>query len=128
MNDECFSTGTQKAKRYVKKALSFAVDSGYLIPNSKGTVLRVAPSLSGFTLLGRRAEPEARRRRRRMRRGEGALKKSERKELRQKGSPAKDRISPHSRKDPASSSAEKTKRRGKQETKKSKSSGSTGKT
>ncbi|OAD53317.1 hypothetical protein WN48_10481 [Eufriesea mexicana] len=62
--------GKRQAKRYIRKALSFGVTSGYLIPaDSKGQVIRVSPMLTE----SRRSDMESRKRRRNARRGEDSL-------------------------------------------------------
>lgn len=59
--------GKRQAKKYLRKALSFGVKSGYLIPtDSEGQVIRVAPTLMDT----KRSNAESRKRRRRARRGE----------------------------------------------------------
>lgn len=59
--------GKRQAKKYLRKALSFGVKSGYLIPtDSEGQVIRVAPTLMDT----KKSNAESRKRRRRARRGE----------------------------------------------------------
>ncbi|XP_034177736.1 uncharacterized protein LOC117603084 [Osmia lignaria lignaria] len=59
--------GKRQAKKYIRKALSFGMKSGYLIPaDRQGQVLHVSPTL----VESRRSDSESRRRRRRTRRGE----------------------------------------------------------
>ncbi|XP_076762245.1 uncharacterized protein LOC143430130 [Xylocopa sonorina] len=59
--------GKRQAKKYIRKALSFGVKSGYLIPaDPKGQVIRISPTLIG----ARRGNAELRKRRRKARRGE----------------------------------------------------------
>lgn len=59
--------GKRQAKKYLRKALSFGVKSGYLIPtDSEGQMIRVAPTLMDT----KRSNAESRKRRRRARRGE----------------------------------------------------------
>ncbi|KZC06539.1 hypothetical protein WN55_10450, partial [Dufourea novaeangliae] len=58
--------GKKQAKKYIRKALSFGVRSGYLIPaDPKGQVIRVSPTL----VESRSSDPESRKRRRRARQG-----------------------------------------------------------
>ncbi|XP_031833441.1 uncharacterized protein LOC116427344 [Nomia melanderi] len=71
--------GKRQAKKYIRKALSFGVKSGYLIPEDpQGQVIRVSPTLAET----RRSDPESRRRRRKARQGEDDLSFAERKERR----------------------------------------------
>nr|XP_012137324.1 PREDICTED: serine/arginine-rich splicing factor 4-like [Megachile rotundata] len=59
--------GKRQAKKYIRKALSFGMKSGYLIPaDPQGQVLHVSPTLVG----SRKSDTESRKRRRRIRRGE----------------------------------------------------------
>ncbi|XP_053985556.1 uncharacterized protein LOC128879983 [Hylaeus volcanicus] len=59
--------GKRQAKKYIRKALSFGMKSGYLIPaDPDGQVIRVSPTL----VESRRSDPELRRKRRRARKGE----------------------------------------------------------
>ncbi|XP_026674347.1 serine/arginine repetitive matrix protein 1-like [Ceratina calcarata] len=59
--------GKRRAKKYIRKALSFGVKSGYLIPaDPRGQVIRVSPTL----IDARKTDAESRRKRRRARRGE----------------------------------------------------------
>lgn len=63
--------GKRQAKKYIRKALSFGVRSGYLIPTDrKGSVLRVCPTLD---TQWRSTDTEARQRRRIARRGKTHL-------------------------------------------------------
>ncbi|GAB1868365.1 hypothetical protein CAJAP_09444 [Camponotus japonicus] len=63
--------GKRQAKKYIRKALSFGVRSGYLIPaDRQGNVLHVCPTLDTGSWSTRRADVESRRRRRIARRGE----------------------------------------------------------
>ncbi|XP_072745694.1 uncharacterized protein [Anoplolepis gracilipes] len=63
--------GKRQAKKYIRKALSFGVRSGYLIPaDRRGNVLHVCPTLDSGSWSTRRADVESRRRRRIERRGE----------------------------------------------------------
>ncbi|CAD1474314.1 unnamed protein product, partial [Heterotrigona itama] len=58
--------GKRQAKKYIRKALSFGVKSGYLIPTDpQGQMIRVSP-----TLIKSRSDVESRKRRKRARRGE----------------------------------------------------------
>ncbi|XP_076289757.1 uncharacterized protein LOC143213617 [Lasioglossum baleicum] len=76
--------GKRHAKRYIRKALSFGVKSGYLIPTDpQGQVIRVSPTL----VESRRSDPQSRRRRRRARQGDGDLKYVDRKEQRRRPTP-----------------------------------------
>lgn len=60
-------TGKRQAKKYICKALSFGVKSGYLIPaNRQGNMLRVCPTLTS----SRGTDVESRLKRRIARRGE----------------------------------------------------------
>lgn len=64
-------TGKRQAKKYIRKALSFGVKSGYLIPDDpQGNVLRVCPTLDTGSWGTRKTDVESRRRRRIARRGE----------------------------------------------------------
>ncbi|KAK1132861.1 hypothetical protein K0M31_014229 [Melipona bicolor] len=59
--------GKRQAKKYIRKALSFGVKSGYLIPTDpQGQVIRVSPTL----ITSKRSDVESRKRRKRARRGE----------------------------------------------------------
>ncbi|XP_043582079.1 muscle M-line assembly protein unc-89-like [Bombus pyrosoma] len=59
--------GKRQAKKYIRKALSFGVKSGYLIPaGPQGQVIRVSPTL----IESKKSDIESRKRRRRARRGE----------------------------------------------------------
>ncbi|KAK9309464.1 hypothetical protein QLX08_000936 [Tetragonisca angustula] len=59
--------GKRQAKKYIRKALSFGVKSGYLIPTDpQGQVIRVSPTL----IKSKRSDVESRKRRKRARRGE----------------------------------------------------------
>lgn len=63
--------GKRQAKKYIRKALSFGVRSGYLIPtDARGSVLRVCPTLVSSR---RTSDAESRRKRRIARRGETRL-------------------------------------------------------
>ncbi|KMQ96538.1 serine arginine-rich splicing factor 4-like isoform x1 protein [Lasius niger] len=63
--------GKRQAKKYIRKALSFGVRSGYLIPTDRqGNVLHVCPTLDTGSWSTRRADVELRQRRRVARRGE----------------------------------------------------------
>ncbi|EFN71682.1 hypothetical protein EAG_14265 [Camponotus floridanus] len=63
--------GKRQAKKYIRKALSFGVRSGYLIPaDRQGNVLHVCPTLDTGSWSTRRTDVESRRRRRIARRGE----------------------------------------------------------
>ncbi|XP_033339689.2 uncharacterized protein LOC117228113 [Megalopta genalis] len=76
--------GKRYAKRYIRKALSFGVKSGYLIPTDpQGQIIRVAPTL----VESRRSDPESRRRRRRARQGQEDLPFVEHKEQRRRPTP-----------------------------------------
>ncbi|XP_076166255.1 uncharacterized protein LOC143146130 [Ptiloglossa arizonensis] len=73
--------GKRQAKKYIRKALSFGVKSGYLIPTDpQGQVIRVSPMLVDSS---RKSDPELRRKRRRARKGEDDLTYVERKDHRQ---------------------------------------------
>ncbi|EGI60567.1 hypothetical protein G5I_11127 [Acromyrmex echinatior] len=62
--------GKRQAKKYICKALSFGVRSGYLIPTDRqGNMLRVCPTLDTQSWNWRRADVESRQRRRIARRG-----------------------------------------------------------
>lgn len=62
--------GKRQAKMYIRKALSFGVKSGYLIPaDPQGSVLRVCPTLDTGSWRSKRADAESRERRRIARRG-----------------------------------------------------------
>ncbi|KAL6256092.1 hypothetical protein P5V15_013327 [Pogonomyrmex californicus] len=66
--------GKRQAKNYIRKALSFGVRSGYLIPTDRqGNVLRVCPTLDTTSCNSRRVDIESRRKRRIARRGETRL-------------------------------------------------------
>ncbi|XP_020280059.1 uncharacterized protein LOC109852899 [Pseudomyrmex gracilis] len=55
--------GKRQAKKYIRKALSFGVRLGYLIPtDSQGNVLRVCPTLDTGSWRSKRAESRERRR------------------------------------------------------------------
>lgn len=63
--------GKRQAKKYIRKALSFGVRSGYLIPDDpQGNVLRVCSTLDTGSWSLRKADAESRQRRRIARRGE----------------------------------------------------------
>ncbi|XP_029661314.1 uncharacterized protein LOC115234403 [Formica exsecta] len=63
--------GKRQAKKYIRKALSFGVKSGYLIPaDRQGNVLHVCPTLDTGSWSTRQADVESRQRRRIARRGE----------------------------------------------------------
>jgi len=65
--------GKRQAKKYIRKALSFGVRSGYLIPTDpQGNVLRVCSALvpEPCTEFSRKTDAESRRKRRIARRGE----------------------------------------------------------
>ncbi|XP_050460852.1 uncharacterized protein LOC126856427 [Cataglyphis hispanica] len=63
--------GKRQAKKYIRKALSFGVRSGYLIPaDRQGNVLHVCPTLDTGSWSTRQADVESRQRRRIARRGE----------------------------------------------------------
>ncbi|XP_039303886.1 uncharacterized protein LOC105195838 [Solenopsis invicta] len=63
--------GKRQAKKYIRKALSLGVRSGYLIPTDRqGNTLRVCPTLDTRSWSWRRADTESRQRRRVARRGE----------------------------------------------------------
>ncbi|XP_078039125.1 uncharacterized protein LOC144471178 [Augochlora pura] len=77
--------GKRHAKRYIRKALSFGVKSGYLIPTDpKGQMIRIAPTL----VESRRSNPESRKRRRRARQGQEDLPYVEQKEQRRRPTPS----------------------------------------
>lgn len=65
--------GKRRAKKYILKALSFGVRSGYLIPaDPQGNVLRVCSTLDAGSYTGyssRKSDAESRRKRRIARRG-----------------------------------------------------------
>lgn len=62
--------GKRQAKKYIRKALSFGVGSGYLTPtDARGNVLRVCPTL----VSSRTSDVESRRKRRIARRGDTRL-------------------------------------------------------
>ncbi|XP_032682393.1 nipped-B-like protein [Odontomachus brunneus] len=62
--------GKRQAKKYIRKALSFGVRSGYLTPaDARGNVLRVCPTL----VSSRTSDVESRRKRRIARRGDTRL-------------------------------------------------------
>ncbi|XP_011689363.1 PREDICTED: uncharacterized protein DDB_G0287625-like isoform X2 [Wasmannia auropunctata] len=62
--------GKRQAKKYIRKALSFGVRSGYLIPTDRqGNILRVCPTLDTQSWSWRRSDTESRQRRRIARRG-----------------------------------------------------------
>lgn len=68
--------GKRRAKQYIRKALSFGVRSGYLIPaDPQGNVLRVCSTLDTGSCIesSRTSDAESRRRRRIARRGERRL-------------------------------------------------------
>lgn len=66
-SDKCPIVGKRQAKKYIRKALSFGLKSGYLIPaDSHGQVIRVSPTL----VESKRGDLESRRKRRKVRRGE----------------------------------------------------------
>ncbi|KAG5322814.1 MOS1T transposase, partial [Pseudoatta argentina] len=66
--------GKRQAKKYICKALSFGVRSGYLIPTDRqGNMLRVCPTLDTQSWNWRRADVESRQRRRIARRGKTSL-------------------------------------------------------
>ncbi|KYN37220.1 hypothetical protein ALC56_09011 [Trachymyrmex septentrionalis] len=66
--------GKRQAKKYICKALSFGVRSGYLIPTDRqGNMLRVCPTLDTQSWNWRRADVESRQRRRIARRGKPSL-------------------------------------------------------
>ncbi|KYN21611.1 PREDICTED: putative uncharacterized protein DDB_G0285119 [Trachymyrmex cornetzi] len=66
--------GKRQAKKYICKALSFGVRSGYLIPTDRqGNILRVCPTLDIQSWNWRRADVESRQRRRIARRGKTSL-------------------------------------------------------
>lgn len=70
MKDIHHIAGKRQAKKYIRKALSFGVRSGYLIPTDRqGNVLRVCPTLDTRSWSWRRADTESRQRRRIARRG-----------------------------------------------------------
>ncbi|XP_076666393.1 uncharacterized protein LOC143367986 [Andrena cerasifolii] len=59
--------GKRQAKKYIRKALSFGVKSGYLIPaDPQGQLIRVSPTLAETS----RSNAESRKKRRRARKGE----------------------------------------------------------
>ncbi|XP_067208726.1 uncharacterized protein [Linepithema humile] len=63
--------GKRQAKKYIRKALSFGVRSGYLIlDDPQGNVLRVCPTLDTGSWSSRKADAETRQRRRIARRGQ----------------------------------------------------------
>lgn len=69
--NDIYVAGKRQAKKYIRKALSFGVRSGYLIPaDRQGNVLHVCPTLDTGSWSTRRADVESRRRRRIARRGE----------------------------------------------------------
>ncbi|XP_018053526.1 PREDICTED: uncharacterized protein LOC108690645 [Atta colombica] len=66
--------GKRQAKKYICKALSFGVRSGYLIPTDRqGNMLRVCPTLDTQSWNWRRADVESRQRRRIARREKTSL-------------------------------------------------------
>jgi len=66
--------GKRQAKKYIRKALSFGVRSGYLIPTDRqGNMLRVCPTLDTQSWNWRRADTESRQRRRIARQGKTRL-------------------------------------------------------
>ncbi|XP_025074743.1 uncharacterized protein LOC105429789 [Pogonomyrmex barbatus] len=66
--------GKRQAKNYIRKALSFGVRSGYLIPTDRqGNVLRVCPTLDTTSCNSTQVDIESRRKRRIARRGETRL-------------------------------------------------------
>jgi len=66
--------GKRQAKKYICKALSLGVRSGYLIPTDRqGNMLRVCPSLDAQSWNWRRADTESRQRRRIARQGKTRL-------------------------------------------------------
>ncbi|TGZ52284.1 Uncharacterized protein DBV15_09240 [Temnothorax longispinosus] len=66
--------GKRHAKKYIRKALSFGVRSGYLIPaDPQGNVLRVCPTLDTQSWSWRSTDTESRQRRRNARRGKPHL-------------------------------------------------------
>lgn len=65
--------GKRQAKKYIRKALSFGVRSGYLIPTDRqGNVLRVCSTLDTQSWRWRPMDTEARQKRRIARRGKFA--------------------------------------------------------
>lgn len=69
--DDIHVAGKRQAKKYIRKALSFGVRSGYLIPaDRQGNVLHVCPTLDPGSWSTRQADVESRQRRRIARRGE----------------------------------------------------------
>ncbi|XP_026830609.1 uncharacterized protein LOC113563340 [Ooceraea biroi] len=73
--------GKRRAKKYIRKALSFGVRSGYLIPTDpQGNVLRVCSTLDTGSC--RKPDAESRRSRRIARRGETRLTIDDRKAMR----------------------------------------------
>lgn len=69
--DDIHVIGKRQAKKYIRKALSFGVRSGYLIPaDRQGNVLHVCPTLDTGSWGTRQADVESRQRRRIARRGE----------------------------------------------------------
>ncbi|KYQ58125.1 hypothetical protein ALC60_02857 [Trachymyrmex zeteki] len=75
--------GKRQAKKYICKALSFGVRSGYLIPTDRqGNMLRVCPTLDTQSWNWRRADIESRQRRRIARRGKSLTTIAERKAMR----------------------------------------------
>lgn len=87
-DDECTTNdihiaGKRQAKKYICKALSFGVRSGYLIPTDRqGNMLRVCPTLDTQSWNWRRADIESRQRRRIARRGKSLTTIAERKAMR----------------------------------------------
>lgn len=66
--------GKRQAKKYIRKALSFGVRSGYLIPTDRqGNVLRVCSTLDTQSWRWRSTDNEARQKRRIARRGKTDL-------------------------------------------------------
>jgi len=66
--------GKRQAKKYIRKALSFGVRSGYLIPTDRqGNMLHVCPTLDTQSWNWRQADTESRQRRRIARQGKTRL-------------------------------------------------------
>lgn len=83
MTNDIYVVGKRQAKKYIRKALSFGVRSGYLIPTDRqGNVLRVCPTLDTQSWRWRPTDTEARQKRRIARRGKAQTTNVDRRAMR----------------------------------------------